>query len=80
MRRRAVVNAILVQAVRRASQGNSRDGRGSSDQVSRQVDKNADYPGRGKQSYYGYKMHVGMDEDSGHIRRAGFAPAGVHDS
>ena len=46
------------------------------------VDPEAGWGGRsqGRRSEYGYKVHVGMDQDSGLIRRARLTPASTNDS
>jgi IS5 family transposase len=45
-----------------------------------QQDTDANTTAKGNKSYYGYKGHVGVDYQSGIIRKAQFTPANVHDS
>lgn len=40
----------------------------------------ADWTSKAGKSYFGYKMHVGVDEGSGLIRRAAFTPARTQDN
>lgn len=63
-----IVAASIVESARRP--GRDRD--------SRQQDRDAGYTLRGKRYYYGYKMHVGLDEGSEIIGKAGFTSAAVH--
>jgi len=69
LRRGTIVDASIVESARRP--GKDRD--------SRQHDRDAGYTRRGKRYYYGYKMHVGLDEGSEIIRRVSFTSADVHD-
>jgi len=43
-------------------------------------DSDASWTKKNGKSYFGYKMHVGVDQESGIIRRQAFTPAHVHDS
>jgi IS5 family transposase len=43
-------------------------------------DPDADWTVKNNQPTYGYKLHVGVDEGSGLIRKAEFTPASTHDS
>ena len=43
-------------------------------------EKGADWTNKYGKSYFGYKLHVGMDETSGIVRRAQFTPARTSDS
>jgi IS5 family transposase len=40
----------------------------------------ADWTNKNGKSYFGYKLHIGMDEQSGIVRRAAFTPARRSDS
>lgn len=40
----------------------------------------ADWTNKNGKSFFGYKMHVGVDEGSGLIRRAAFTPARIQDN
>ncbi len=44
------------------------------------TDKDASWTRKGSRSHYGYKMHVGVDEGSGLIRKAVLTPANVNDT
>ena len=44
------------------------------------TDKDAAWTRKGARSHYGYKMHVGVDEGSGLIRKAVLTPANVNDT
>ena len=44
------------------------------------TDKEADWTVKRGQPHYGYKLHIGVDEDSGIIRKAVMTPASTHDS
>jgi len=44
------------------------------------VDPDADWTVKNGRPTYGYKLHVGVDQDSGLIRTAKLTPASVHDS
>ena len=44
------------------------------------TDKDAAWARKGGQNYYGYKVHVGVDEGSGLIRKAVLTPANVNDT
>lgn len=43
-------------------------------------DTDADWTVKNNQPTYGYKLHIGVDEDSGLIRKAEMTPASTHDS
>lgn len=44
------------------------------------TDKDASWTWKGSRSHYGYKMHVGVDEGSGLIRKSVLTPANVNDT
>ena len=44
------------------------------------TDKDAAWARKGGRNYYGYKVHVGVDEGSGLIRKAVLTPANVNDT
>ena len=48
--------------------------------VEEATDKDAAWTRKGARSHYGYKMHVGVDEGSGLIRKAVLTPANVNDT
>lgn len=43
-------------------------------------DPDASWTKKHDKSYFGYKMHIGVDQHSGVIRKKVFTPANVHDS
>jgi IS5 family transposase len=43
-------------------------------------DRDASWTKKNGKSYFGYKMHVGIDQGSGLIRKKTFTPANVHDT
>lgn len=69
VKRGTLVDATLVQA-----QGRRPD----ADQVA--TDPDAAVTMRGHHSHYGYKAHVGVDQDSGLVRRLALTPANVNDT
>jgi transposase, IS5 family len=69
VKRGTLVDATLVQA-----QGRRPD----ADQTP--VDPDAAVTMRGHRSHYGYKAHVGVDQDSGLVRRLALTPANVNDT
>lgn len=44
-----------------------------------EIDEDAEWVKKGKKSHFGYKIHVGVDEESGLIRKAKMTKAKVHD-
>lgn len=70
VKRGTLVDASLVQA---QSTPPKRDG-------GVPLDKDADWTVKRGQPHYGYKLHIGVDEDSGLIRKADMTPASTHDS
>ena len=44
------------------------------------TDKDAAWARKGGRNYYGYKVHVGVDEGSGLIRKAVLTPANLNDT
>ena len=44
------------------------------------TDKDAAWARKGGRHYYGYKVHVGVDEGSGLIRKAVLTPANINDT
>ena len=71
-----LMDATLVEAqVRRPSLEEGRGARSVHD-----PDANWTYTHRGRQSHFGYKVHLGVDERSGLIRRAVITPAKVYES
>jgi len=79
LRRGTIVDASIVKAARRPGK-QSNSGEGLSIRKQAQRDKAAGFTRKGKRSYYGYKMHVGMDAGSGLIRKMSFTSANIHDS
>lgn len=70
-----LVDASVVQAdVQRPSPKSDGSG-GRSD-----VDPDATWTKKNGRSHFGYKVHVGLDENSGLIRKRALTPAHVHDS
>jgi len=70
-----LVDASIIQAdVKRPSP--TREGRGGTSIN----DPDASWTKKYGKSYFGYKMHVGIDQESGLIRKQTFTPAHVHDS
>ena len=59
---------------------NNTDKVANKEDSSPQQDNDADFFKRGKQKYYSYKAHIGVDESSGIIRKGSFTSASVHDS
>jgi len=72
LRKGTLVDATIVSAARKPP----REGSCSS----AQQDHDARPTRKGNNSYYGYKAHVGVDTQSGVIRKAEFTAANVHDS
>jgi len=63
-----IVDASIVQAARRLRKDlGSREALSARKQA--QWDEEAAFTRKGKGSYYGYKMHIGMDAGSGLIRK-----------
>ena len=76
LKKGTLMDATIVEAqVRRPSMS---EGRGAKNRL----DPDADWTHtqRGKLSHFGYKVHVGVDEKTGTIRRAKFTPAKVYES
>lgn len=78
LRRGTLIDATLIQAARKPKKKRE-DNQGKDHQGSQQ-DNDASHTKKGKKSYYGYKGHIGMDQDSGIIRKKAFTTASVHDS
>ena len=71
-----LLDATLVEAqVRRPSRD---EGPGASSPLDPDADWS--YTHRGRRSHFGYKVHLGVDQGSGVIRRAVFTPAKVYES
>ena len=76
LKKGTLMDATLVEAqVRRPSMS---EGRGAKNRLDPDADWTQSH--RGKRSHFGYKVHVGVDEKSGTIRRAKFTPAKVYES
>lgn len=76
LKKGTLMDATIVEAqVRRPSMS---EGRGAKNRL----DPDADWTHtqRGKLSHFGYKVHLGVDEKTGTIRRAKFTPAKVYES
>lgn len=74
LRKGTIVDASLVQAARKKRRC------GDDEPKSPQQDSDATATKRGKKGYYGYKGHIGVDQESGIIRRTRFTTASVHDA
>ena len=72
LRKGTLIDATIVHAARKP---NKKD-KGKS----AQQDTDAAATVKGKKSYYGYKGHIGVDQQSKIIRKAEFTAANVHDS
>lgn len=70
-----LIDASIVQADVRPPASRS-DGKGGSSKT----DRDATWTKKRNKSYFGYKMHVGVDEGSGFVRKRAFNPAHVHDT
>lgn len=71
-----LMDATLVESqVRRPPVSKGRGARSEKD-----PDADWTYSGRGSRSHFGYKVHVGVDSDSGLVRRAKFTSAKVYES
>lgn len=68
-----LVDATLVEA--QASRPSMYEGPGAKSRT----DPDASWTKKGNKAYFGYKVHVGMDADSGLLRRAKLTPARVLD-
>ena len=69
-----VKSGTLMDATLVESQGSRKSGSGEG------TDKDAAWTRKGSRSHYGYKMHIGVDEGSGLIRKAVLTPANVNDT
>jgi transposase, IS5 family len=69
VKRGTLVDATLVQAQGRRP-----------DAEQKPTDPDATVTMRGQRSHYGYKAHVGVDQDSGLVRRLALTPAHVNDT
>ena len=74
VRKGTIVDATLVKAARK------HHARPEGEPESPQQDREATTTKRGNKVYYGYKGHIGMDQESGIIREVSFTTASVHDS
>lgn len=74
VRKGTIVDATLVEAARKKRT------RPEDEAESPQQDVEATATKRGNTVYYGYKGHIGMDQESGIIREVSFTTASVHDS
>ena len=72
LRKGTLIDASIIKAARRPVK--------EGQETSSQKDHDADMTRRGKNTFYGYKAHVGVDYGSGIIRKAAFSRASVHDS
>ena len=69
-----VKSGTLMDATLVESQGSRKSGSAEG------TDKDAAWTRKGSRSHYGYKMHIGVDEGSGLIRKAVLTPANVNDT
>ena len=74
LHRGTLIDATIVSASRRKKNKDKQE------KTSRQQDSDASGTVKGKKAYYGYKGHIGMDQQSAIIRKAEFTTASVHDS
>lgn len=71
-----LMDATLVEAqVRRPPVAEGRSGKSSAD-----PDADWSYSGRGSRTHFGYKVHLGVDDGTGLVRRAKLTPAKVYES
>ena len=72
VKRGTLIDATIIeaQARRPQSEAGARSG----------TDPDAAWTKKGKQSHFGYKMHIGMDAGSGLVRGVEFTPANVADT
>ena len=70
------MDATIVKAqVKRPPMSAGKGARSSTD-----PDADWSYTGRGARTHFGYKVHLGVDEGTGLVRRAALTPARTHES
>ena len=74
LRRGTLVDATLVQAARKKRK------KKDTSKISSHQDRDATGTQKGGRQYFGYKGHIGTDQESNVIRRRRFTTASVHDS
>jgi len=78
LRRGTIIDASIIQTSRKFPK--KEDDKVEEKESSSQQDRDAQFTRKGNKTYYGYKGHIGIDQDSDIIRKATFTPANVHDS
>src|SRR3546814_6708292 len=86
LRRGTLIDASLVEAAVRRPKRPAQpapagsDGRPPSKLVRSPLDPEAAWTKKGGRRYFGYKVHVGVDQGSGIVRRQRLTPANVNDT
>jgi IS5 family transposase len=78
-----LIDASLVEAaVKRPPDGSTPKGEGKREEsrAPRDPDANWTRTGKGRRTFFGYKMHIGVDQGSGIIRSRKLTPAKVYES